>query len=690
MEDDPSISPPPIDPLIITRRIRPLAAEVVQKIAAGEVIHLPVNAVKELIENALDAGSTHIIIVVKDGGYKEIMIRDNGCGIHPDDADVIANRFHSSKIRSVNDVYNIQTFGFRGEALSSMAVSGKLTIVSRKADSDVGVRIVVSGGTRTHTPEHGLDPGTTMVVTDLFQTYSPSEVKASVYRLTSLVSRYSMANIGIKFILNTPSAAFKSPRIETTEKAIWIAAVLGVPKVFEEHISSKHPSFKAEIYGTPLREIKPNTRSSKLNFTCFVNKRLVTVVALEALIKSHLERGVLTCDSVVAFLTVDPSMLDVHVSPTKEFVTLRNSESVMEVISESFGKVIDERLENAPQPKPTKSTSNLNFFASQRATTAPSQKQRFDPNQSLMDSFLDDSGAMTQEQMDDEADAVENGFEKLDVASQETTNGAEADSSFIDPDADSDIVKARRILTNLTPALLESLEAETDAIWLEKLRDAVEVKLEVRGDGQWLMLLNHDSHFIFVLFDAVLQDYFKQKIIRNIGNLPFRELQNQELTISIRDVITGIASDAPEEFIAHKLRIIKASADGLKQYFNVEVFQSDENMVVEDVFLVAAPQLHTGQSVPWSNIATVLATIPTPITAENTVYWIQDVANRLAGAYVAELHYAVYDPNSQDEAVARWTRFLPTFKSTYLPGAVMRENSFSYPNAKMYAVFERC
>lgn len=140
----------------------------INQIAAGEVIERPASVVKELVENSIDAGSTSIGIEVKNGGIKQIKIIDNGSGISKDDVDFAFERHATSKIRAAEDLENVKSMGFRGEALASIAAISHIELVTKTLEDFTGNKIVLEGGEVLDREEIGAQKGTTITVSNLF------------------------------------------------------------------------------------------------------------------------------------------------------------------------------------------------------------------------------------------------------------------------------------------------------------------------------------------------------------------------------------------------------------------------------------------------------------------------------------------------------------------------------------------
>ena len=148
--------------------MRVLPIHVANKIAAGEVVERPASVAKELIENAIDAGARRIAVSVAQGGRKLVAVQDDGCGMTKDDAVLALERQATSKIRDVTDIEEIDTLGFRGEAIPSIASVSRFTLTTRRADSDEGVQLQVNAGTLADVRAAGCPPGTLVEVRDLF------------------------------------------------------------------------------------------------------------------------------------------------------------------------------------------------------------------------------------------------------------------------------------------------------------------------------------------------------------------------------------------------------------------------------------------------------------------------------------------------------------------------------------------
>src|SRR5436309_9297598 len=193
-------------------RIRVLSDNVANKIAAGEVVERPASVVKELLENSLDAGATRIRIEVEAGGRKLIAITDDGCGMGQDDAMLAFERHATSKIKDADDLLNIDTLGFRGEALPSIASVSRVSLQTRSPGQASGTILEIAGGKILKVEEAGLPGGTSIAVRDLFFN-TPARKKflkaesTELSHIASLVTHYALAHPEKHFELHSATNA---------------------------------------------------------------------------------------------------------------------------------------------------------------------------------------------------------------------------------------------------------------------------------------------------------------------------------------------------------------------------------------------------------------------------------------------------------------------------------------------------
>jgi DNA mismatch repair protein MLH1 len=187
----------------VNRRIKPLSKDVIDKIAAGEVIQRPVNAIKELLENSLDAGATSVNISVLDGGLKILQINDNGHGIGKEDLEIVCHRHTTSKLTSYEDLRSIGTFGFRGEALASVSQVAHVTIQTKTEDQDMGyeVEYTSKGDMKPNFPRVcARSKGTTITAKDMFYNFPQRRNSmtgiAEYRRIVDVIQKYALHNSG--------------------------------------------------------------------------------------------------------------------------------------------------------------------------------------------------------------------------------------------------------------------------------------------------------------------------------------------------------------------------------------------------------------------------------------------------------------------------------------------------------------
>src|SRR5579875_3524042 len=208
-------------------RIHVLSDQVANQIAAGEVVERPASVVKELLENALDAGATRIRLEVEAGGRKLIRVTDDGCGMSRDDALLAFERHATSKIRSAEDLLSIATLGFRGEALPSIASVARVEVETRSAGEKSGTRLEIAGGKIYRVEDFGGPNGTTVTVRDLFFN-TPARRKflraesTELSHVTALITHYALANPAMHIELHSGSHALLiAPPVQRSSERIF-------------------------------------------------------------------------------------------------------------------------------------------------------------------------------------------------------------------------------------------------------------------------------------------------------------------------------------------------------------------------------------------------------------------------------------------------------------------------------------
>ncbi|MEA2576368.1 MAG: mismatch repair protein MutL, partial [Chloroflexia bacterium] len=197
--------------------IHVLPEEVASKIAAGEVVERPASVVRELLDNAIDAGALHVRVEIRGGGRELIRVSDDGCGVRPDDVPRAFLRHATSKIKTADDLWAVRTLGFRGEALFSIAAVSRMSFLSRPQDAPVGFEMVVEGGYVASQGPKGAPLGTVVTVRDLFFNL-PARLKflkspqAEAAHIAALVQQYALAHPRVRFSLTSEGRqTFQSP-----------------------------------------------------------------------------------------------------------------------------------------------------------------------------------------------------------------------------------------------------------------------------------------------------------------------------------------------------------------------------------------------------------------------------------------------------------------------------------------------
>ena len=407
--------------------IHVLDQNTINKIAAGEVIERPASVVKELLENAIDAGATAITVEIRDGGISFIRVTDNGCGIQKDELPLAFLRHSTSKIRSVEDLFTVSSLGFRGEALSSIAAVAQVEVITKTARSLTGVRYQIEGGEEKAVEEIGAPDGTTFIARNLFYN-TPVRRK---FLKTAMTEGAHVADLVEKIALSHPEISIRF--LQNNQNKL--------------HTSGNH-NLKDIIYTVYGREItanllpvghqselmtiggfigKPVIARSNRNFeNYFINGRYIKSSMISKAIEEAYKPFMMQHKYPFTLLhfTIEPEFLDVNVHPTKMELRFRDGETVFSLVRDAISMALADKelipqvaLQNEKEkkeeerelrkidqgkrilipepfetkrmeqweqpPKPDLIRETRTLYVAERRTPAPAQK----PKESQMDLF---------------------------------------------------------------------------------------------------------------------------------------------------------------------------------------------------------------------------------------------------------------------------------------------------------------
>lgn len=338
----------------------------INKIAAGEVVERPASVIKELIENSIDASATNIEIEIGDGGVAYMRITDNGIGMTEEDARLAILRHATSKIQQVEDLFDIASLGFRGEALASIASVSHFSLITRKADSDLGTRITVDGGTFTDCIPYGAAPGTTIEIRDLFYN-TPARRK---FLKTERTEASKIQDIVGKLALSNPHISFKlivDDRVSIITPgngniSDTVAALYGY-KTKDDIFTVAYESDSIYIDGVVS---KPTLlKSTRIWQTIIVNNRVISDKTIMKAI-DNAYHALLPKNGhplVVLNITVPAGMVDINVHPRKSEVKFSDDKIIFKAvyhgILNALNNPLHERYERESSSYMTGTVANI-------------------------------------------------------------------------------------------------------------------------------------------------------------------------------------------------------------------------------------------------------------------------------------------------------------------------------------------
>ena len=333
-----------------------LPLHVANKIAAGEVVERPASVVKELVENSVDAGAANIKVSISQGGRKLVSVRDDGCGMAKDDALLSLERQATSKILDVDDIENIDTLGFRGEAIPSIASVSRFTLVTRRHDADEGTQIVVNAGELVETSAAGCPPGTLVEVRDLFCNVPARRkfLRSSATeegRVKGIFTVHALAHPGIGFSLTVDGRELYrlAPAASLADRLFDVYGAEFIESLIPLQTPPEAQANAVRVWGYIE---KPNlSMPTRHEQYVFVNGRPATAPSIAyAVREAYPHRQGDVKPALFLFIELPPNQVDVNVHPTKREVRFRDNNAVKRAICDAIEHAINIPRPVEPQP----------------------------------------------------------------------------------------------------------------------------------------------------------------------------------------------------------------------------------------------------------------------------------------------------------------------------------------------------
>jgi len=689
------------------RRIRALHQDVVNKIAAGEIIVAPVHALKELIENAVDAGSTSLEILVKDGGLKLLQISDNGCGINKDDMPILCERFTTSKLKSFEDLQSIGTYGFRGEALASISHIAHLSITTKTADSSCAWKAhYAAGKLAPQKPGQSADPkacagrqGTQIQVEDLFYNVptrrrafrSASEEYA---KIIEQVGKYAVHCQGVAFTCKKHGdvgAGIAIPMAASTKDRIRIVHNSAVAnELIEFELANEQYGFKTKGLAS-----NANYNGKRTTLLLFINHRSVdsSVIkkAVEQTYSTFLPKG--GKPFVYLSLEIDPARVDVNVHPTKREVNFLNEEEIVEMvcgeIRSKLGKVDTSRtfmtqslLSGGKTPRISRNVSVPEVDAStptgtkRPSTSRPTTQKTYENNMVRTDARSRKITTMLQRASSPSREAGSDGID-YEITDKEAT------------------ICRLSTIKELRASVRECMHSELTDVFSNH------TFVGIVDDLKRIAAIQSGVKLFLVDYGMVSAEYFYQLGLTDFGNFgairfspPLHLHELLQIGVHQLKVQEPDSTDFDwDEVIPAVVEQLISRRDMLAEYFALEISEEGE--------LLGIPLLIKGYMPSMAKLPNFLLRLGPHVDWQSEVGCFQSFLRELASFYVPEALSSSTSTSGSEQEIATPRRdelhraientLFPAFKARLVATKSLLKGTVEVANLKgLYRVFERC
>lgn len=558
-------------------KIKRLEESVVNRIAAGEVIQRPVSAVKELVENSLDADSTSISVVVKDGGLKLIQVSDDGHGIGYEDLPILCERHTTSKLSCFEDLQTIQSMGFRGEALASMTYVGHVTVTTITKGQLHGYRATYRDGVMEQEPKAcAAVKGTQIMVENLFYNMSARrktlQNSADDYpKIVDLLSRFAIHHINVSFSCRKHGAAradvhsvATSSRLDAIRSVYGASVARNLIKIEAFDDKSSSSVFKMEGFIS-----NSNYIGKKITMVLFINNRLVECGALKRAIEIVYSATLPKASKPFIYMSIilPSEHVDVNVHPTKREVSLLHQEIIIEKIQSA----VESRLRNSNEWRTFQEQTMDASTSSPLATQKDSPKNPTPPSLQTQKSEKVPVHKMVR-------------IDSLDPAGRlhaylQTTPSSQADKSSL-ASIRSSIRQRRNPRETADLTSVQELVNIIDSSYHSGLLDTIRNCTYIGLADEVFALIQHNTHLYLANVVNLSKELMYQQVLRRFAHFnaiqlsdpaPLADLLMLALKEEDLDAEGEENYDLKEKIAEMNTQLLKQKAEMLQEYFGIHI-----------------------------------------------------------------------------------------------------------------------
>ncbi|TIA75829.1 hypothetical protein E3P91_00292 [Wallemia ichthyophaga] len=651
-----------------------------------EIIHRPANAIKEMLENSLDAESTNIKVTVKDGGLKLLQIQDNGRGIDKEDLPILCERFTTSKIRNYDDLQSVSTFGFRGEALASISHVAHVAILTKRDGDSAGWKTAYSDGKQIQecSPAAG-NKGTTITAHDLFfnvplRRRALKNANEEYTKIVDVVTRYAVHYPSVSFIQVNANV----PDISTLSKS---STPMNIKALFGPQVAKELLRFETE---DTLLNYKCNGYATSTNYAnCPSLKK-----SIENAYSALLPKG--SHPFVYLSLEIPPSNLDVNVHPTKSQVHFIDEDDIIEHITDALSNKLStcntsksyDVQTYLPKSKPVAQLSNASFLTS-FVKPPPKSQIRTDGMTRTLDSFI--PIAQTQSPAPTQSSTpVHTSTSKQTPSSTPVKRTAEDSESPRSSIKHSQSIRTPVEKIKSNKVNLSSIQKLRKSVLDDKNQDAINMVKNHTFVGfvdvsRQLVLIQHNTELIMLNYDKFALELFYQIALNQFGNMAKFELNPPpkvrtliEIALKVEESAIVECGGSYKEVLDKIVNILISRATMLEEYFGIRISQEGN--------LERLPLLLKNYTPNIDALPTLLMNLGPLVNWEEEEECFDNILQQIAAFYV---------PSKQDNDAVRWQIQHVLFQSiakNLVPSHDLAQNAITQVTSlpALYRIFERC